>query len=246
MFIQDDGIRLFADLKKPENSTGKVPLVIIIHGLTGHMEEAHLVGVADTLCDAGYAVLRVDMYGHGKSEGKFRDHTLYKWVTNALTVIDYARNLADVSDIYLCGHSQGGLTAVLAGAMKHDVIKGMILLSPACMIPDGARKGDLLGMRFDPDHLPEEVNVWDKDFIGSNYFRVAQMIRVEESIDRYTGPVLVVQGELDDPDLMKSSKAAAERYKNCEYVFIRGDTHCYDNHPDQMLDAVKGWISRNG
>lgn len=242
MFIIDDGIRLNARLEMPEKAAEKCPLVIIIHGFTGHMEERHLVGVSGMLNENGFATLRVDMYGHGKSEGAFRDHTLFKWMTNAMTVIDYARGLDFVTDLYLCGHSQGGLTVILAGGLKHETVKGIIALSPACMIPDLARKGTLLGTRFDPDHLPEELTVWDNHVLGNNYIRAAQTIHVEEAIDRYDGPVLVVQGDQDDPELMRSARDAAERYRNSRLVMIPGDTHCYDLHLDQMVAAVKDWI----
>ena len=45
MVIMDDGIRLNAKLEKPAGYTDgtKVPLVIIIHGFTGHMEERHIL-----------------------------------------------------------------------------------------------------------------------------------------------------------------------------------------------------------
>ena len=242
MYIIDDGIKLNAKLDMPRDKAGKCSLVIIIHGFTGHMEERHLVALAQMMNDIGFATLRVDMYGHGNSEGQFKNHTLYKWLTNAMTVIDYARGLDFVSDIYMCGHSQGGLTAVLAGALKHDVLKGIIPISPACMIPEMARKGNLLGSDFDPDHLPESLTVWGCWELGSNYIRVAQTIHVEEAIDRYSGPVLVVQGDRDDPALMQSAKDAARRYQNARLVMIPGDTHCYDNHLEQMTDAVKEWL----
>ena len=101
MYILDDGIRLNAKLEMPVPAEGKHPLVIIIHGFTGHMEERHLVTVSRALNRAGFATLRVDMYGHGGSDGRFHDHTLYKWLTNALTVIDYARSL-DLSPTFTC------------------------------------------------------------------------------------------------------------------------------------------------
>ena len=152
--IQDDGISLNAKLDIPEGSRR---LVIVIHGFTGHMEERHIVAVSQALNEIGFATLRVDMYGHGHSDGAFHDHTLYKWLTNAMTVIDYARRLDCAEEIYLCGHSQGGLTVMLAAAMKRDVIKGAMPLSPAAMIPEGARKGELLGIRFDPEHVPDAL-----------------------------------------------------------------------------------------
>ena len=239
----DDGIRLNASLEKPD--ADRCPLVIIIHGFTGHMEEDHLTAVSRMLNKNGYATLRVDMYGHGKSDGQFWDHTLYKWLTNAMTVIDYARNLDFVTDLYLCGHSQGGLTVILTAAMERERIRGVIALAPACMIPELARNGTLLGTNFNPDRIPEEMTVWETHTLGNNYIRVAQTIHVEEAVDRYDGPVLVVQGEKDDPGLKASAIRAAERYKNSELVIIPEDGHCFEKHPDQMTEAVREWIVRH-
>lgn len=242
MYILDDGIRLNAKLDMPSPAEGKHPLVIVIHGFTGHMEERHIVAVSKALNEIGFATLRVDMYGHGNSDGDFRDHTLYKWLTNALTVIDYARSLDFVTDLYLCGHSQGGMTVMLAAAMKHDVIKGIIPLSPAWMIPEAARQGTLLGLDFDPDHIPEILPAWGNRGLGGNYVRVAQTIHVEEAIDRYTGPVLIVHGDQDEAVPVAYGIKAAERYQNCKLALIPGDTHCYDHHLDQVVDAVKAWM----
>ncbi|MBE5788865.1 MAG: alpha/beta hydrolase [Clostridiales bacterium] len=244
MFIMDDGIRLNAKLDMPREHGEKCPLVIVIHGFTGHMEERHIVAVAQALNEIGFATLRVDMYGHGNSDGKFEDHTLYKWLTNALTVIDYARSLDFVTDIWLCGHSQGGMTVMLAGAMKRDVIRGLIPLSPAWMIPEGARNGTLLGQTFDPYRIPDVLPAWGDRGLGGNYVRVAQTIHVEEAIDRYTGPVLIVHGDQDEAVPVEYGIRAAERYRNCKLVLIPGDTHCYDYHLDQVLDAVKTWMRK--
>ena len=244
MYIYDDGIKLDSVLKKPDNFDGKCPIVIIIHGFTGNKDEELLIQASDMLNKNGFATLRTDMYGHGKSDGVFREHTLFKWMSNAMTLIDYARDQEFVTDIYLCGHSQGGLTVMLAAALKHEFVKGIIALSPAAMIPELARKGKLLDSDFDPDHLPDELPTWNEQVLGNNYIRVAQTIHVEESIDRYDGPVLIVQGTNDMPDLMASAKAAHERYKNSEMVLIDGDDHCYGVHMEIMVDAVKNWICK--
>ena len=246
MFITDDGIRLSAELDMPERHGEKCPLVIVIHGFTGYKEERHIVAVSQVLNRIGFATLRVDMYGHGHSDGRFQDHTLYKWLNNALAVIDYARNLDFVTDLYLCGHSQGGMTVMLAGAMKHDVIKGLIPLSPAWMIPEAARAGTLLGLDFDPDHIPDRLQAWDDRVLDGNYVRVAQTIHVEEAIDRYTGPVLIVHGDQDEAVPVEYGIRAAERYRDCKLVLIPGDTHCYDHHLDQVLDAVTAWMNEIG
>ena len=244
MYIQDDGIRLNAALEMPEGwqPGQKCPLVVVIHGFTGHIEEPHILAVSRAMNAVGFATLRADMYGHGHSDGEFKKHTLYKWLTNALTVIDYARGLDFATSLFLCGHSQGGLLVMLAAAMKRDVVRGLIALSPACMIPEIARQGELLGERFDPDHIPEVLHGWNGLELDGNYARVAQTIRVEEAIDRYPGPVLVVHGDEDEAVPVAYGVRGAQAYANGKLALIPGDDHCYNRHLDQVTAAVQEWL----
>lgn len=242
MIIMDDGIALNARLDMPEGNPAKCPVMVLIHGVTGYHDEEHLNAVTRAMNEIGVAVLRSDMYGHGASGGTFHAHTLYKWVTNALTLTDYARGLEFAEDILLCGHSQGGLTAMLTAALKRDQIRALVALSPACMIPEGARKGEILGRHFDPEHIPDVLEFGEGLTLSGNYLRVAQSIRVEEAIDRYDGPVLVVHGDADETVPVFWGRWAAERYRNADLVLISGDTHCYDNHLDLVTEEVRKWV----
>jgi pimeloyl-ACP methyl ester carboxylesterase len=182
------------------------------------------------------------MYGHGKSGGKFEDHTLFKWLTNILAVVDYAKKLDFVTDIYMAGHSQGGLSVMLAAAMERDIIKALIPLSPAAMIPEIARTGELLGLKFDPENIPDELEAWDGRKLKGNYVRVAQTIKVEDYIDKYQKPVLIVHGDQDEAVPYDSSVKFSKLYKNCKLVTIPGDTHCYDHHLELVTKAVKEFM----
>ena len=194
-YLRDDGINIHVKLDLPDVSAAgaedRLPLLILIHGFTGNMEENHLLAVKQAALESGFAVLRAEMYGHGMSGGAFRDHTLYKWISNAMTVIDYARGLDFVSGLYLAGHSQGGLLTILIGAMEKDRLKAILPLSPALKIPVDARSGNVLGMPFDPDRIPEQVEDGEGLVLGGNYIRIAQMIDAEAAIRRYKGPVLI-------------------------------------------------------
>ena len=240
-FIPDDGIRLHAKLDRPEGAK-QCPLVIVLHGFTGHMEERHILAVSWAMNELGYATLRVELYGHGQSDGKFEDHNLYKWLNNVLAVTAYAKRLDFVTDLYLCGHSQGGLTTMLAAGMMPEIFKAILPLSPAIAILDGARAGTLLGMTFDPANMPEAISFNDRR-LRDSYVRVAQTLHVEEAIRRYKGPVLLVHGDADEAIPIRDTIAAAEQYENAKLVVIHGDTHCYDRHLDEVVAAVKEFLS---
>ena len=242
MFIEDDGIKLSIALDKPEGLPEKCPLIIVLHGFTSNKEKPHTLAACRAMNDVGFATLRVDMYGHGESGGEFRNHTLFKWLSNVLTVIDYARKLDFVTDLYLSGHSQGGLAAILAAGIEADRIRGLILRAPAVMIPEGARKGNLLGGTFDPEHIPDAVPTIKGLELNGNYIRTAQMIHVEEAIDRFTGPVLIIHGEYDDVVPLSYSVETSKRFMNCDLKVIAGDTHSFDLHKDQMADVIRNWL----
>ena len=240
-YIMDDHIRLHAKLEMPEGKE-KCPLVIVFHGLTGHMEEEHIVAVSKGMNTIGFATLRVELYGHGQSGGAFKDHTMFKWISNAMTIIDYAKTLDFITDIYLCGHSQGGLLVMLAAGMRADDIKALIPLSPALVIPDGARKGGMLGMTFDPNHIPDVLSLGPHTISG-NYFRCAQLIHVEDSIRKYPKPVLLIHGDKDEAVPLQYSIDASGQYENCRLVVVPDDNHCYDFHTDIVVRAIQDFLT---
>ena len=241
MYINDDGIRLSAVLEKPEGIE-KCPLVILLHGFTSAKDRPHNLLAAKAMRDAGFATLRFDLYGHGESGGEFRKHTLWKWVSNTMTVIDHALELG-YTELYLSGHSQGGLAAALVAGMEADRIRGLILRAPAFMIPQCAREGSLLGQRIDPENIPDSFPVIKGLTLDGNYVRVAQTIRAEDAADRFRNPVLILHGDEDDTVPLADSRRMAQLYKNCELAVISGETHHFDRYPEQMQEIIRSWLA---
>ena len=240
-YIDNDGIKLHAKLEMPEGKE-KCPLMIVVHGYTGDMEEAHIIGAANAAVECGFAALRVEMYGHGKSGGAFRDHTLYKWVTNMLAVVDHVRSYDFLTDLYLCGHSQGGLLVMLIAGMCPDRFRAIIPMSPAWMIPEYARAGEFLGAKIDPVNIPDEFIQNDEHLLSGNYVRVAQTIHVEDEIERYKGPVLIIHGDADEAVPYGYGVKAAKLYDNAKLVTIEGDDHCYNSHLDLVTEAIRDFL----
>ena len=241
MIIHDDGIELSAVLEIPENYTGH-QLAILLHGFTSAKDRPHNIRAAAAMRDAGFATLRFDLYGHGKSGGDFRNHTLFKWISNTMAVINWALEQG-YDDLYLSGHSQGGLVAALAAGIESDRIHGLLLRAPAFMIPQGAREGSLLGKTFDPDHIPKEIDVIKGLKLSGDYLRVAQAIHVEEMIDRFKGPVLILHGDEDDTVSLEDSKRFSKRYACCELIALNGESHHFDQNPERMETMIREWMN---
>lgn len=250
-FIDSNGIKIHAKLEMPDGAPERCPLCIVQHGLTGHMEENHIIAVAEALRAVGVATLRVELYGHGQSGGSFAKHTLLKWVDNMLDVMDYAKGLDWVSDLYLCGHSQGGLLTMLIAALRPDDLKAIIPMSPAIVIVDAARQGSMFGLTFDPVHVPDRISFGNPSlaeggtqlpsFCG-DYFRIAQKIHVDEVIAAYHGPVLFTHGTADEAVPVQYSIDASAAYENAQLVLLENDDHGYHQHLDQVCAAVQDFI----
>lgn len=232
-YLDDLGIRLHCKLDRPAEEPS--PLCIVIHGLTGHMEEPHIVGVARAMNEVGIATLRAELYGHGLSGGAFEDHDMDKWLHNLETVLAYVDTLDFVTDLYLCGHSQGGLATILFAGRHPDRFTAILPLAPAIIIPK-------LAKRFAFEDLPSRMPFHDQ-YVGASYLRSAWNLDVDAAIDAYKGPVLLVQGTADQTVDPEDTVSAADRYTNATLAPIDGDSHCFDYHLDEVLETIKKYLS---
>lgn len=93
------------------------------------------------LVEQGYAVLRLDFDGYGKSEGAQVTNTVPGMIQDAMAVWEYASALPYVHRIFLLGHSQGGVVAgMLAGRLEKAGTPpaALIQLAPASILKFGS------------------------------------------------------------------------------------------------------------
>lgn len=241
LFINCDGLKVHAKIEFPEIQLEKMPVLVLIPGFTGHIEEDHIIGVSDAAKEAGFVVLRAELYGHGKSDGDFYDHTILLWLQESIRVINYAASLPYAEKIILAGHSQGGLLSVLAAGVMSDKISALLPLSPAVSIPEDAKKGSMLGNDFDVNNLPEFIQS-DSWKVSSNYIRVARMLPVEDTINAFKKPVLIIHGTKDEAVPYKYGKELTEKYSDANLISIENADHCYNGHLDEVKAAVKEFL----
>ncbi len=122
------GFRLAATLTIPEGK-GPFPAVLLITGSGPQDRDETILGhkpflvLADYLTRHGFAVLRADDRGIGKSGGNFAAATTADFATDADAGIAYlkSRKEVDVRKIGLIGHSEGGIIAPMVAARNRDV-----------------------------------------------------------------------------------------------------------------------------
>lgn len=179
-------------LQTPEmNPNEKYPLVILLHGVFSNKEFPLVTALADQLQEEGIATLRFDFNGHGESDGEFVDMTVPLEVKDAEAAFAYAKKLDFVSSISLAGHSQGGVVASLAAGELKDRVKSLALFAPAAVLEDQSASGQMMGVRFDPNNVPEYIEVFNHH-AGKAYLESNQTLKIYDHAKAYTGPVCIV------------------------------------------------------
>jgi dipeptidyl aminopeptidase/acylaminoacyl peptidase len=120
--IESDGIRLAGDFHLPEEAQPghKLPSFIVLHGFIGSKDGSHAEVMARMLVGWGYAVLRFDFRGCGKSGGErglIRCHDQVADAKNALNWL-LKRPEIDPDRVGVIGHSFGAAVACYAGAVE--------------------------------------------------------------------------------------------------------------------------------
>jgi uncharacterized protein len=136
--IHASGNRLAGTLCSPDPSR-PTPLVLMLHG-TGPLDRnENMPGqrldafntFAHGLCERGYASVRYDKRGCGKSTGDYLRAGHADLVADAVAWVDaiQARGWCEPGRLYLLGHSEGCLIAPQVGRQRES-IAGHILVCP--------------------------------------------------------------------------------------------------------------------
>ncbi|MBP1587175.1 MAG: alpha/beta fold hydrolase [Clostridia bacterium] len=213
---------LFGQLLVPCGIDGKLPTVIVSHGLNSNGKNAKAL-IGESLAISGFQVYCFDFYGgsiRSASGGKMWNMTVFTEKADLEAVIAKIKTLdtTDGERLFLLGESQGGFVTAITAA-EHPEIKAVIEYYPALCIPEDARKrhgakesipvrenfgGSLLGRAY-------SESVWDYD--------------VYCVIPAYKGPVLIIHGDNDKAVNISYGRKAAEVYEHAEFVCLPGEIH---------------------
>ncbi|MFO0703707.1 MAG: alpha/beta fold hydrolase [Patescibacteria group bacterium] len=137
----------FLTIPKGDKPTGGWPAIVFVHGYippTQYQTTERYVAYVDTLARNGFVVFKIDLRGHGESEGS---------ATGAYYTSDYivdvlnARNALAKSDfvnpkkIGLWGHSMAGNVVMRSLAVKNDIPAVVIWAGAVYSYEDFAKYG---------------------------------------------------------------------------------------------------------
>lgn len=246
--IKRDGIVLRGDLIKPECE--KCPVVVLFHGFMSARDNDLLCEIAERCVEKGMAAVKFDFDGHGESGGDFSDMNAYTELLDASKIIDYVRGLDFVTDIYIVGHSMGGVAGGMTAGFYRDKVKKLVMLAPAGGMKRDAQLGKYFGAAYDADNIPDYFPVVNekrgiKDKLGGFFFRVAKTLPIYEVTSQFEKDTLIIHGTEDESVSFESSKIYKEYMPHAELVLIEGENHSLNAFArEEVVKRVAEFLAR--
>ena len=163
----------------PQTSFAAAAAVVLIHGFTG--DRVLMSGLARRLAENGYAVLAIDVNGHGENRNPFNGGTAESdsLRSNVKTAVDYLRDneLVDGSRIVVMGHSMGA-GAALDYATHDASVKGAVMISGGWALgPEHPKNALFIFAEFNSRSHPGPVHRADGSSGGRAANRTGQDLR---------------------------------------------------------------------
>lgn len=243
IILERDGLQLVGTREEP---FGEIyDMAIIFHGFTANRNTSLLKEIANSLRDENIASVRFDFNGHGDSDGKFENMTVLNEIEDANAILNYVKTDPHVCNIYLVGHSQGGVVASMLAGLYPDLIKKVVLLAPAATLKSDALEGNTQGVTYNPDHIPDRLPFKDLT-LGGFYLRIAQQLPIYEVSAQFTKPVCLIHGTDDTVVSPNASKKYDQIYQNSTLHLIEGADHCFsDSYQKNAVNLTTDFLQNN-
>ncbi len=230
--------------KPKQKLKDKLPAFLLISGSGAQDRDETIAGhkpfeqLADCLTKAGYIVLRYDDRGTGKSSGKYFEATIQDLMQDAACGVEYLRSLPDVdaSQVFLLGHSEGGLIASML-ATQDDKIAGVVLLAAPILpldellIEQNNALGELAGLPQELLRKNESINRYVYSFVKKQPTLKNKEI-LEKQLSDYLRKEMFALG-LVEPELSKQVSLMIQQ------VLSPGFHSLIKEHPERYLQKVQ-------
>jgi dipeptidyl aminopeptidase/acylaminoacyl peptidase len=229
-FPARDGLRLNGYLTRPDNTSGKFPLVLVIHGGPYARDFWGFNSVHQWLANRGYAVLSVNYRGstgYGKAFVTAADH---EWGgrmhDDLIDSVNWAveQGIADPNRVGFFGGSYGGYSALTAATKTPEVF--------VCIVDLYGISNLMTFMATIPPYWQPWFNIW-KNRLGNPDTDGGRAFLLDRSpldhLERATRPILIAHGLNDVRVVVAESQQMVDALKSrnvpVTYITFRDEGH---------------------
>lgn len=214
--------------------------VLFIHGAPGAWD-GYMNMLDDSALQHQFHLISVDRPGYGKSQKKPKKK-VYSLVEQAQAIILALKSNHSGKKAIIVGRSYGAPVAAEIAAMYPDLVKKVILLSPA-IDPDTekfwwfSKYGKLFLVRW---FLPERMNTATDE----KYAHVAELKKLKSEWSKIQSDVTVMCGGQDwivDTTNFSYAKKMLQTNKSARFIFIPDSGHLISSsRPDLVKKEICG------
>lgn len=237
-FTNSKGDKLCGLLSNPTNDKTQ-KIVIICHGFASNKNSPNFITMSEEFDKLGISTFRIDVYGHGESEGDFAKITITEAVNDILQAIQFLKNQG-YSKIGLIGSSFGGISSIMVASQTKDLF-ALALKSPVSNYEEVEKikysnkeltDWEQRGWIYYPNREGQKLRLnysFLEDFKNNNGYEAAPRIEI---------PTLIVHGDKDTIVPIEQSIKTSKLIKNCKLKIIEGADHIYTD-PENAKEMIK-------
>jgi len=238
-----NGLKIAAILETP--ATEPKAYALYAHCFTCGKDNVAASRISRGLVAQGFAVLRLDFTGIGKSEGAFEDSNFSSNVQDLIHSADYLREHYSAPQI-LIGHSFGG-AAVLAAAGDIKEIAGVVTLA-APSNPKHVTKQFAEHVNTIKDEGICDVSLSGRPFtIKKQFLDDIASYNQDEKIRKLKTPLLIFHSPMDQNVRIIEAEHIYNTAKHPKsFISLDSADHLLTNAKDAeyVANAIAAWVNR--
>lgn len=224
-FTNSRKLKLAGVINNPTGDRSQL-IAIIVHGHTAHKDGLRIIPITEMLVRHSISSFRIDLTGHGESEGVVETTTVSDAVDDVINAILHLKSLG-YSKIGLIGSSFGGLACNIA-ASKTTGLEFLILRSPVSHYEDRYR--DVEGTEFVRQWKKKGTRPYENNSrLRYSFYEDAIKHDGYETGSRIAIPTLIIHGDKDELVPVSQSIKLASKIKNSKLVLVKGADHRYSD-----------------
>lgn len=231
------GLQLFAWYLPPAAGGAPAPGVVLLHGWGGNA--SHLLGAAQALHRAGYAVLLPESRNHGRSD-RAGHSSLPRFADDLEHALDWLAAQADVDPQRLAalGHSVGA-AAVLLVASRRPALAAAVAVGTFAH-PEQVMRRWLAAYRVPYWPLGWVANRYVEWVIGASFSAIAPLATLPQA----HCPVLLLHGTQDDTvPLADAQELLLHKGRARVSLVVLDGTHEGFVEPERAASAVLAFLA---
>ena len=197
----------------PEDPTGGA-LLIPPYGGT----KEHMLGIAASLAEAGWAALSIDLCGHGEN----RTHIGPEMMQEVEASLSYLRHFGTAAAI---GISLGGRLALMSSADQ------MVAISPA-VVAEISERGKWMFENFPSPGVREPYPGYVIELMGEL-----------GPVPKHARPCLILYAERDIPAILEGAGELKAKLPNAEVQYVTEDIRPDVQHENGFIRYLPRWFN---